>query len=169
MPSTPFEQLGPRFFSKLFSCSDQGHCLTNLSGIFKFKQILYTKWFLVVVLNWHHFKNAPLSNASPLLLKHIPGISPVILPGQWGVWWERHSHAEVKFSLVFTSKEILMLVVLSQVHDGSSLISAGRSCVCFIELRAVLEFFLVETTFIVGIYLLVAVSTALHAFSLGAS
>ena len=75
----------------------------------------------------------------------------------------------MKFSLVFTSKEILMLVVLSQVHDGSSLISAGRSCVCFIELRAVLEFFLVETTFIVGIYLLVAVSTALHAFSLGAS
>ena len=39
----------------------------------------------------------------------------------------------------------------------------------FIELRAVLEFFLVETTFIVGINLLVAVSTALHAFSLVAS
>ena len=45
----------------------------------------------------------------------------------------------------------------------------GRGCVLRIELRAVLEFFLVETTFIVGINLLVAVLTALHAFSLVAS
>ena len=45
-----------------------------------------------------------------------------------------------------------------------------RGCVLCIELRAVLEFFLVETTFIVGINLLVAaVLTALHAFSLVAS
>ena len=65
VPSTPFEQLGPGFFSKLFSCSDQGHCLTNLSGIFKFKQILYTKWFLVVARNWHHFIKCSI-------VKHFP-------------------------------------------------------------------------------------------------
>ena len=46
---------------------------------------------------------------------------------------------------------------------------AEAACVWFIELCAILEFFLVETTFIVGINLLVAVKTALHAFSLVAS
>ena len=72
----------------------------------------------------------------------------------------------VKFSLVFTSKESLMLVVFSQDHDVSILIRAGKGCVWFIELHAVLKSFLMETTFIVGINLLVAVSTALHTFSL---
>ena len=72
---------------------------------------------------------------------------------------------EVKFSLVFTSKESLTIVVfISQDHDGSSRIQVGRGCVWFIKLHAVLEFFLVETTFIVGINLLVAVSIALRSF-----
>ena len=46
---------------------------------------------------------------------------------------------EVKFSLVFTSKESLTLVVKTMTKV------AARGCVCFIELRAVLEFFSVET------------------------
>ena len=90
VPSTPFEQLGPGFFSKLFSCSDQGYCLTNLSGIFKFKQILYTKWFLVVVLNWSFYKMLHCQTPPPppkAYSWHFPCNSSC----EWGVWWERHS------------------------------------------------------------------------------
>ena len=74
----------------------------------------------------------------------------------------------MKFSLVFTSKESLTLVVFSQDHDGSSHSSWQRLCMAY-RVTCSSEFFLVETTFIVGINLLVAFSTALHAFSLFAS
>lgn len=74
------------FLSKLFSCAylDQGYCLTNLRGILKFRK--YKMNF-----NWHNHKNGPLSNTSPLLPRYTPGISPVIFPGEWGVWCKRHS------------------------------------------------------------------------------